>query len=96
MTNTLPTWAQMTDLDKGAALLHLHKREWEGADYAIENYPAEYFDHTVLAALSPGQACDHAASVESDAVALSADENERLYDLALDADDKRRDERASA
>jgi hypothetical protein len=90
----LPTWAQMTDLDKGAALLHLHKREWEGADYAIENYPAEYFDHPALLALalSPSQACRHAASVERDADAagaLGGHEYGRLYDLALDADRKR-------
>jgi hypothetical protein len=97
MTDTpLPTWAEMTDLDKGAALLHLHKREWEGADYAIENYPAEYFDHPALVALSPLQACRHAASVEDDADdagMLGGDEYRRLYDLALDADRKRDTER---
>ena len=48
----LPTWAQMSDLDKGAALLHLHKREWEGADYAEENYPARYFEHPALTSLN--------------------------------------------
>ena len=88
----LPTWAQMTDLDKGAALLHLHKREWEGVEYAIENYPARYFDHPALVALTPLQACRHAASVEDDADgagALGGDEYGRLYDLALDADQKR-------
>jgi len=86
---TLPTWAEMTDLDKGAALLHLHKRDWEGDEYAEENYPAEYFDHPDLAALSPRDACRHAVSVEDDADragALKGDEYMRLYDLALDAD----------
>jgi hypothetical protein len=86
---TLPTWNEMTDLDKGAALLHLHKRDWEGADYAEENYPARYFDHPALVALSERDACRHAVSVEmdaSDAGALRGEEYERLYDLALDAD----------
>jgi len=86
---TLPTWAELTDLDKGAALLHLHKRDWEGEEYAEENYPAEYFDHPALVALSPRDACRHAVSVEDDADragALRGDEYERLYDLALDAD----------
>lgn len=85
----LPTWAELTDLDKGAALLHLHKREWEGADYAVENYPARYFDHPALTGLDERAACRHAVSVEADADragALSGDEYERLYDLALDAD----------
>jgi hypothetical protein len=90
----LPTWAEMTDLDKGAALLHLHKRDWEGEDYAVENYPARYFDHPALTALSPLAACRHAVSVElaaDDAGALKMPEYERLYDLALDADRKRWD-----
>jgi hypothetical protein len=90
--NQLPTWAQMTDLDKGAALLHLHKRDWEGEEYAIDNYPARYFDHPALTALKPREACRHAVSVEpdaDDAGALKMPEYERLYDLALDADDKR-------
>ena len=93
MADGLPTWAQMTDLDKGAALLHLHKRDWEGGEYAEENYPARYFDHPALVALSPLQACRHAVSVEDGAEragALRMPEYERLYDLALDADNARR------
>jgi hypothetical protein len=89
---SLPAWADLTDLDKGAALLHLHKREWEGDEYAIENYPARYFDHPALTALTPAQACRHAVSVEAaadDADATRGAEYERLYDLALDAGDKR-------
>lgn len=83
----LPTWEQMSDLDKGAALLHLHKREWEGAGYAEENYPARYFEHPALTALSANAACRHAVSVEDDADragALKGEEYIRLYDLALD------------
>lgn len=88
----LPTWAQMTDLDKGAALLHLHKRDWEGIEYAEEDYPARYFDHPALVALSEHEACQHAVSVgggAENAGALRDGEYERLYDLALDADRKR-------
>lgn len=90
----LPTWSELTDLDKGAALLHLHKRDWEGADYAVDNYPARYFDHPALTALSPLNACRHAVSVEDDAElagALRGEEYDRLYDLALDADRARWD-----
>ena len=86
---SLPAWDEMSDLDKGAALLHLHKREWEGAEYAESDYPCRYFDDPDLVALSPLQACRHAVSVEDDAEragALKAPEYERLYDLALAAD----------
>jgi hypothetical protein len=89
MTDSLPTWAQMTDLDKGAALLHLHKREWEGDDYAVSDYPARYFDNPALLALTPMQACRHAVSVErdaDDAGALKPPEYDRLYEMALAAD----------
>lgn len=95
----LPTWAEMSDLDKGAALLHLHKREWEGSDYAIENYPAEYFEHPALTALSERDACRHAVSVENDADlagALGGGEYERLYELALAADRARWDAKHKA
>jgi hypothetical protein len=85
--SALPAWAEMSDLDKGAALLHLHKRDWEGAGYAVENYPARYFEHPALTALSERDACRHAVSVKDDAEragALRGDEHQRLYDLALD------------
>jgi hypothetical protein len=82
----LPNWAEMSDLDKGAALLFLHKIDWEGIEYAMSDYPARYFDHPALVALSPRGACAHAVSVEDDATSVSDGENERLYDLALEAD----------
>ncbi len=82
----LPTWDEMTDLDKGAALMHLHKREYEGGDYAVENYPAEYHDHPALVALSPWYASGHAAGLEDEAERLDSTEDERLYELALWAD----------
>lgn len=91
-TSGLPTWAELSDLDKGAALLFLHKRDWEGEDYAMDNYPARYFDDPRLTSLSPRKACRHAISVEDDADkagALKPPEFDRLYDAALDADEAR-------
>jgi hypothetical protein len=91
----LPGWNDLSDLDKGAALLHQHKREWEGAEYAESDYPCRYFDHPALTALGPLEASRHAASLEP-AVArlLEATEGDdwyaRLYDAALDADRARR------
>jgi hypothetical protein len=85
----LPAWADLSELDKGAALLFLSKRENEGTEYAIENYPARYFDHPALTALDDRDASEHAISVQDDADALLAGDCERLYDLALDADRKR-------
>lgn len=90
--NQLPTWDEMSDLDKGAALLHVWKREWEGAAYAVEEYPCEYFDHPALTALTREQACEHAEAVtggHENILTELGDEHERLYDAALDADRKR-------
>ena len=89
----LPTWDEMSDLDKGAALLHVWKRDWEGVGYAIENYPARYFDDPALTGLSPREACQHAYDVtqghDDIVMHVGSHEHERLYDLALDADRKR-------
>ena len=94
MSTELPGWDDMSDLDKGAALLHQHKREWEGAEYAVSDYPCRYFDHPALVALSPAEASAHAASLagpyDSGVPGLEPDEYERLYDAALDADRARR------
>jgi hypothetical protein len=80
----LPDWADMPDLDKGAALLHLHKVNWEGREYAMSDYPCRYFVHPDLTVLSPELACRHAQSMEVQAQALTLAEYERLYDAALD------------
>jgi hypothetical protein len=88
----LPAWEQMTDLDKGAALLHLWKCENEGDEYATEEYPAEYFDDQALTALDDEAASRHAQSLFGDEDPFDAvgdDEYHRLYELALDADRKR-------
>lgn len=83
---TLPTWDEMSDLDKGAALLHVHKRDYEGDEYAVSDYPVAYFDHPDLLALEMDAACDHAAKVGTGpAESLEPDEYVRLYDGALDA-----------
>jgi hypothetical protein len=94
MTNTtttaLPTWGEMTDVDRGAALLHLHKRASEGVSYAISDYPVEYFDHPALLALHRRAACRHAVGLSRDADQLSGNEHERLYNLALNEPGRRR------
>lgn len=85
----LPAWAELTDLDKGAALLHLSKRENEGTSYAMENYPARFSDHPQLVALGDEDASRFAVSMEAAAGTLSDAEYERLSNLAADADEKR-------
>ena len=83
----LPSWEQMSDLDRGCALLHLWKVDYEGRSYATENYPARYQDDPVLVALSDKDSCRHARRVGGsydDAIAtIGADEVDRLYELAL-------------
>lgn len=88
-TTTLPAWLNLSDVDKGAVLLHLHKREWEGAQYAIEEYPARFFDHPALTGLEPREACAFAVSMRSFANLLDQTEHARLYDLALDEPERR-------
>lgn len=89
----LPDWDDMSDLDKGAALMHVWKRFWETGPYATENYPARYFDDPLLCALSDREACRHsvqAAGYHREAQArLGNVEHMRLYDLALAADRQR-------
>lgn len=84
MMASLPGWDEMSDLDKGAALLHIHKRGYEGDEYAVENYPAKYIEDPRLTTLDREDACDHAARFEELAEELDGDEHGRLYNLALD------------
>lgn len=86
MMAALPAWGDMSDLDKGAALMFLAKLENEGYEYAVENYPATYIEDPRLTALGPEDACAHAARFEDVAEDMDGDEHERLYDLALDHD----------
>lgn len=89
-TTTLPTWNEMSDLDRGAVLLHLWKRYWEGAQYAAKHYPCRYFDDPRLTALDRLDACEHAVKVggshEEINKRLGNEEHDRLYELALDAE----------
>jgi hypothetical protein len=59
----LPGWEDMSDLDRGAALLHARQRDKIGDLAAIVLYPAVYFDHADLARLAPEIASRHAWSV---------------------------------
>jgi hypothetical protein len=83
----LPAWAEMTDLDKGAALLHVWKRRQEGSAYATEHYPARYLTDPTLVALDRKAASRHAVSVTGGYKAIRAqlgkDEYDRLYEQAL-------------
>lgn len=86
MMAALPDWNDMSDLDKGAALMHLAKVENEGESYARENYPAKFLDDPRLTALDDDDACTHAQRFEDIAEDMDGEEHERLYNLALDAE----------
>lgn len=60
MLANLPTWGDLTDADKGAALGFLWKFANEDSDYARENYPARFLDHPVLTQLDDDEACQYA------------------------------------
>lgn len=93
----LPSWPDLSDLDKGAVLLHLRKCENEGGDYATDQYSARFFDHPALLDLDRVTASRYAQSfAEEEGWEISPDlldpesddgfaEYSRLYDLALDA-----------
>lgn len=89
----LPDWDAMSDLDRGAALLHVWKRSREGGIYARENYPCRYLDDELLRSLDERVASRHAAVVAGswDRVndRVGSAEVARLYDLALDAERSR-------
>jgi hypothetical protein len=86
---TLPTWEELTDLDKGAALIYLAKA-YDEPSYARKHYPPRYLDHPALTALSRRDACDHADGLFDDGIdtavdQLGEDEIDRLCDLAMAA-----------
>lgn len=80
----LPGWAEMDELDRGAALMYLAKADREGGDYARSNYPCRYLVDPRLVALDPAAACAHADVFQDRAQEMDADEYVRLCDLALD------------
>jgi hypothetical protein len=98
MLRTLPGWGDLTDIDRGAALLYASAVSNEGHEYACENYPARFRDHPILTQLRPHEACNYVDSlgidlndsaavlIGADESSLSWDEYRRLYDLAMDAD----------
>ncbi len=83
----LPSWDQMSDLDRGAALMHVWKRKREGGPYAVENYPVRYIESQLLRGLDLREACRHASvvcgSYDEACDRLTGAEVGRLYDLAL-------------
>jgi hypothetical protein len=97
----LPTWDEMSDVDKGCALMFVWKVYWERSlRYAIDNYPATYLDSPMLRDLPSEVACRHANAVALGDIEryrfpcsylaadyrLGRDEFQRLYDLALNAE----------
>lgn len=85
----LPDWEQMSDLDRGAALMHVWKIGWEQDDaYARDHYPVEYRDDPVLVGLDRKMACRHAQYVtggwQGAQDRWGTDEVWRLYYLAAD------------
>lgn len=60
----LPLWDELSDVDKGAALMFVWKAHWENSfAYARDNYPATYRDHPTLVGLDRGLRCRHAVSM---------------------------------
>ena len=84
--NPLPTWDEMSDLDKGAAIKFGMACESEGVGYATENYPCRFLEDPRLVALDKDEAARHADSVlgdEGEMYDLLGDvEYYRLYGLA--------------
>lgn len=80
----LPTWDEMSDLDKGAALVHMWKLRWEGNQ---EDHPCRYQEHPLLMELSPTAASRHAqevcGSLDDITYKLGFDEYRRLYNLVV-------------
>ena len=67
-------------------MMHVWKRHWEGAGYAVAEYPCQYIEASELVALTPAEASRHAAEVCGSHHAmvdrLGEQEHDRLYDLA--------------
>jgi hypothetical protein len=92
-TTGLPAWESMSDLDRGAALLHAAQRHTLGDLTAVSRYPARYFNDPDLILLSPEIASEHARYVTLSwpaAVTLHGSRTvTRLYQIALAADRER-------
>lgn len=97
----LPAWDELSDVDKGRALMFVWKCKWEGSfGYAKEHYPATFRDHPMLGDLPVDVRCRYARDVSRAGIPFTAemstldvarkrlgdDEFDRLYNLALDAE----------
>jgi hypothetical protein len=78
----MPGWADMPDIDKGAAIAFLWRRGFDGGPTAFRETPCLYREHPALVALTPRQACNHAITLYLPAKALPRAEWQRLHDLA--------------
>ena len=83
--NPLPTWTEMSDLDKGAAIKFDMACESEGNDYATEHYPCQFLEDPRLVTLDKEEAARHALDVLGDDIydRIGGDEYNRLCDLAI-------------
>ncbi len=96
----LPVWDELSDIDKGNALMFVWKCHWEKSyAYARDNYPATFTDQPVLRDLPRNIRCQYAKNVCRGDVSyaqvmntydvirkrLGDTEFDRLYNLALDA-----------
>lgn len=95
LPRNLPTWDDMSDFDKGAALRHVYRaspppRGHTGAHWDVRHarraFPCRYRDDEALTALSPQQASKHAMKVTGGQARivkrLGMPEYSRLYSLA--------------
>lgn len=85
--STLPTWDEMTDHDRGAALAYAWQCRHRGVPHAQMHAPCRYIDSPLLVDLDPVAAGGHALAVcgpiETLLMRLGKPEYDRLYNLAL-------------
>lgn len=85
----LPDWGDLSELDKGIALVHAGKALHEGAEYAAEFYAPQY-EHPLLADLTAETRSEHARETVGEVFGdttgaeqeLGSEEYERLRGLA--------------
>lgn len=84
---TLPSWDEMTDLDRSHALAYAWLCHHRGISYAIQTNPCIYVDAPALIGLDAITAGTHALAVcgplHSLIARIGKAEYDRLYNLAL-------------
>lgn len=84
---SLPSWEEMTDVDRSQAIAYAWLCHRRGQPYAITNGPCRYVDAPDLAALDPVAAGVHALGacgpLRSLIARIGKAEYDRLYNLAL-------------